>query len=303
VARIAPTLLVLALLAATAAAFVVTEALKLRPSPISAVSVDPKVVSPVAHTRTTIAFRLRARSRITVQIVRDDKVVRTLVHAQLRPRGRQVLTWNGLGDGGARLPDGPYAVRVEFAHGHLKRILMPNPLAVDTTPPVVSHPRIQPNVISPDGDGHSDRAHVTFQTNEPARGVLYVNGRFCEKNYFPRLQNGFEWNGCGGHAPVGIYHLSVAAIDPAKNLGKPVPAGTVVVRFVLLGRSRIAVAPGGRFQVAVSADHNPLRWFLGKRQGRFHGHVLRLVAPTQAGLYRLRVGYHGRYAVAKVLVR
>jgi hypothetical protein len=304
-ARIAPTLLVLALLAATAAAFVVTEALKLRPSPIIRVHVDP-VVSPICkceHDRATISFGLRKRSRVTVQIVSAGRVVRTLVRARVRLRGRLVLMWNGRGDGNVRLPDGPYAVRVEFPRGHLRRIDMPNPLRVDTRAPRVLHVSVKPNPISPDGDDFSDRAHVRFTLSEPARGVIYVDGVQTVLAKFARTSDDLNWNGrLGGRIARGRHRISFAAIDPAGNRGKPVAVGIEVVRFVTLGRREVHVGRGARFQLTVSADNPNLRWQLGIRHGTFHGHVLRLTAPLSRGRYRLLVGYAAHRAVATVVV-
>jgi len=80
-ARIATTLLVLALLGGTAAAFAVTEGLKLEKSPILSTRVT-KEFSPTCGCPTrvaTISFRLRKADRLRLQIVRGDAVVRTLV--------------------------------------------------------------------------------------------------------------------------------------------------------------------------------------------------------------------------------
>ncbi len=81
-ARYAPIALVLALLAATAAAFALTESLKLEKSPITGTKVS-KTFSPICKCPTRaarIAFRLRTANRLTTVIVDSGgKVVRTLV--------------------------------------------------------------------------------------------------------------------------------------------------------------------------------------------------------------------------------
>ena len=86
-ARIATTVLVLGLLGGTAAAFAVTEGLKLEPSPILSPRIA-KVFSPACDCPTRvaeIAFRLRKPDNIRVQIVRGGTVVRTRACAR---RGR-----------------------------------------------------------------------------------------------------------------------------------------------------------------------------------------------------------------------
>ena len=70
-ARLLSTLLVLGLLGGTAAAFAVTEHLKLVRSPILSTQVDNKVFSPVCRCSTEkarIHFRLRQADRVTLSI-------------------------------------------------------------------------------------------------------------------------------------------------------------------------------------------------------------------------------------------
>jgi hypothetical protein len=101
----------------------------------------------------------------------------------------------------------------------------------------------------------------------------------------------------------GPHRISFAAIDPAGNRSRPVRVGTVVVRFVTLGRHTVTVAPGARIQLTVSADHPVLQWRLDGRRGTFKGHVLRVPAPRKPGRYRLSVGYSSHRPVATVIVR
>ena len=81
-ARLLPIALVVALLVGTAAAFAVTERLKLVRSPIAAPEID-RVFSPVCdceRDEAAIAFRLREADRVDLAIVDGDgDVVRTLV--------------------------------------------------------------------------------------------------------------------------------------------------------------------------------------------------------------------------------
>ena len=74
-ARLASTVLVVALLAATATAFALTEGLKLEPSPILGTRVD-KVFSPVCRcesARARISFRLREADRLDIALVDSDE--------------------------------------------------------------------------------------------------------------------------------------------------------------------------------------------------------------------------------------
>jgi len=83
--------LVLALLGCTAAAFAVTEGLKLEKSPITDTKVD-KVVAPdsASNSIAGITFVLRRPDRLTVQIVNGNgNVIRTLERGKAARRGTQ----------------------------------------------------------------------------------------------------------------------------------------------------------------------------------------------------------------------
>ena len=90
-ARIASTVLVVALLAATAAAFALTQGLKNQPAAIFGTDVD-KVFSPVCgylSDTATIAFKLRKPDRLDVTVVDgSDHVVRTIEHGRAYEIGR-----------------------------------------------------------------------------------------------------------------------------------------------------------------------------------------------------------------------
>jgi hypothetical protein len=118
VRRVAVTVLVVALLVGTAAAFAVTEALKLEPSPV----VKPRLTDEYTPgcrecrpRRAVVSFRLRHPDRLDVEIVSDGDAVRTLATDRAFDAGRLRLRWNGRDDGGAFVPPGTYRVRVHIA--------------------------------------------------------------------------------------------------------------------------------------------------------------------------------------------
>ncbi|MEZ5064884.1 MAG: SMP-30/gluconolactonase/LRE family protein [bacterium] len=63
--------------------------------------------------RSSLSYELPRRGTVSVAVydVRG-RVVRTLVSDREQSAGRHQVTWDGLGDGGARVPDGVYFVRV-----------------------------------------------------------------------------------------------------------------------------------------------------------------------------------------------
>lgn len=294
--RLLSTLLVVALLGGTAAAFAVTQGLKIEPSPILAPRIA-KVFSPVCDCSTrvaTIQFKLRKPDRVRLEIVGDDHVVRTLVPGKRLRRGKVAYTWNGRDDRGRFVAQGVYRPRVHLAGQH-RTIDLPNEMRVDTTAPEIALVSVIPRRLSPDRDGRGDRVVVSYRTSEPAHGILLVDG---QRVVFTRRQlphSSLAWNGrvAGTAVAAGVHRLRLAAEDRAGNVSAPGKPFDVVVRYVTLSRDRIAAKAGTRFGVRVSADA-PVHWWLGARSGTAKPGLLVLRAPAHRGRYTLtvRVGDH-----------
>ena len=308
VARFASTVLVVALLAATTAAFALTEGLKLEPSPITGPIDVTKVFSPVCDCETaaaTIGFRLRERDVLDVAVVDGGgRVVATVARGDAHPAGLVSYTWDGRDDDGRVLTEGEYRPRV-----HLRRerqtITLPNPIRVDVTAPVVGEVQVAPRVISPDGDGRADSVGVRYRFSEDARALLFVDGERRVQTRHARAESRLRWSGRvdGRGLPAGTYQLAIAARDPAGNVSEPTELVPLRIRYVALGRPRVDVAAGGRFAIRVSADARTVRWQLGRRSGTAAPGTLRLRAPLQKGRFTLVVSARGHSARAAVYVR
>jgi len=304
VSRLLSTVLVVGLLGGTAAAFAVTEGLKLQKSPITSTKVD-SIFSPVCGCKTgraSIRFNLRKGDRLTVAIERGGKVVRTIVRGRPTPRGRVRVLWDGKDDSGVLLPDGSYMPRVHLAHAH-KTIVLPNPIRVDTRPPRVSDVHVLRREISPDRDRRHDLLRVRYRVDEPARATLYVNGVRRVVGRFPRLSDELRWFGrVGGHGvPAGRYRLAIAARDVAGNLSKPIPIGTLRVHYIALAQRVLRVRAGTKFRVRALTDAPNVRWRLGKRSGVGRRKLV-LRAPVKPGRYHLLVQVNRHAARALVVV-
>jgi flagellar hook capping protein FlgD len=306
VARLLSTLLVLGLLGGTAAAFAVTEHLKLERSPIYQTRVD-KVFSPVCRCSTSkasIAFRLRKADRVTVVIERSGTIVRTIVADRAAPRGKFSVRWDGLRDDGRLAGDGVYKPRVHLARQH-RTIVLPNPFRLDTEPPQVTVLGWIPrrHVLTPDRNFRHERLEVRYRVSEPAHVVLYVNGERRYRSQTQQLTGAARWfgrvNGRGVRA--GSYRITLAARDLAGNLSPQVRVGTLFVRYVRLPHRVYRVVAGTRFGTRVRTDSPGVRWRLGPRSGT-GSRVLVLRAPKQPGRYRLTVavGDHEAHAVVVV---
>jgi hypothetical protein len=291
VARLPQMIVVLVLLGATAAAFAVTERLKLERSPITGTQVD-RVFSPVcecARDSARISFVLRQPGRITVDLLdRDRRSVRTLVRDSDEPRGRVSYVWDGRDDLDRVVAEDVYRPRVRLQQ-HGRTIVLPNPIRVDTTAPSVELVRVTPRVFSADGDSRRDRVTARYRIDEPARAMMLVDGRRRVMSRFLRTGGTLIWFGRIGGEPVrpGVYEIRLRAVDRAGNRSTRTGAVNVRVRYVALSRDRIEVAAGGRLSVRVSTDALSYRWRFAGGTGIGRSRLLRLRAPVEPGTYSL----------------
>ena len=275
---------------ATTAAFALTEGLKLQKSPSSGTKVD-EIFSPVCDCEkdaALIRFSLRERDRLDVSIVDgDEHVVRTIVRNEDEAAGRS----SSAGRQGRRRQGAPRG-RVPAAI-HLRRerrtILMPNPIRIDVTPPVVEAARARPRVSRrmATGEARSGCRLVPVRASLRRR-LLYVNGTKRVETLFARERDKLSVvrprrRERGATRP---YVLNVRARDPAGNLG---PARAPRHRH-RCATSRSAgrgwsCSRGARFPIRVSSDARRVRWTLGGRSGLARPGTLRLRAPLQPGRF------------------
>jgi FlgD Ig-like domain len=299
VRRLPQTLIVLALLAATAAAFAVTERLKLEKSPITGTRVD-KVFSPVCECARDIAeisFRLRGGQVVTVDMLDSNgRPVRTLVRNKRERAGRVTYVWDGRDDAGRVVPEGIYRPRVRLRR-HGRTIVLPNPIRVDTRAPKITLTRVFPRMFSPDGDGNADRVTAEYEIDEPARAMMLVNGRRRVLSKFRETEGRLVWFGRIGGVPVrsGDYEIRLRAFDRAGNRSVRTRAVTVRVRYVELVPDRVEAVAGRRFGIGVATDADAYRWLFDGRRGKYRKPVLVLRAPDEPGTYVLYVVV-GRWA-------
>jgi hypothetical protein len=293
------TLIVLALLGATAAAFAVTERLKLERSPITGTKVD-KVFSPVCEClrdAAVLSFVLRRPETVTVDILgADGRSVRTLVRKQHEPKGRVSYVWDGFDNGGRIVPDGIYRPRIHLRR-HGRTIVLPNRIRVDTTAPTIRVLSVTPRVFSPDGDSRRDRITTRFEIDELAHAMMLVNGRRRVFDRYRKTQGKLVWFGLirGHPARPGRYEIRLRAVDQAGNRSARTRAVFVRVRYIEFVRDTVNAVAGKRFGIGVSTDARSYRWVFDGRKGRTSGHRLVLRAPDTPGTYVVYV-VSGRFA-------
>ena len=300
-ARVLSTAFLMGLLAATAAAFALTEGAKLELSPIYKTYVAP-VFSP-GITNGDIRFKLRKTDHLSLWMTRDGKRVATIVTGHTYRPGWVRVVFTGVTADGITLPDGVYVPVVHLGRTH-RTITIPSKMRLDTRAPVIRVPHRIYTHISPDGDGHHDAFVVKYSLDGPAQGILIVNHRRVEVTRGQKLRGTLVWNGKFGGKPAapGNYTLQASARDAAGNVAKPFPFAVVTVRYLELGRTHILAKPGARFAVRVLTDAPVVSWRLNGGRGESRSHTLRFRASTKPGVYRLYVEAAGHAAKALVVV-
>ena len=118
--RIAVTVVVLVLVAGTAAAFALAERLKLERSPVVPTSFT-REFSPVCDCDTataTLNLRFRRPETVTARIVTPSgDVVQTLAERERVDPGSTAYVWDGRDAAGTIVPDGRYLLRLDFVRG------------------------------------------------------------------------------------------------------------------------------------------------------------------------------------------
>jgi FlgD Ig-like domain len=299
----------LGLLIATAAAFAVTERLKLVKSPITGPHIS-KVFSPTcgcARGKANVSLRLRHSDRITLTVLDSHRdVVRTLAADLHVPRGRSVFRWDGTTDAGKRASDGAYRVQIHLEGQH-RTILLPNLVELDTTAPQVEDATANRLQFSPDGDHLADSVSIRYALSKPAHALVYLDGQRIIRSRSHKPRGAVVWGGRleGAVLPPGRVTLTLGAVDLA---GNATPAADrarvdVEIRYIALASHRISgVSRRARFDIGVSTDARRYTWRLGAREGVAAGPVLRLRAPKKRGSYTLTVAEQGHVDQAVVVV-
>ena len=268
------------LLGATTIAFAVTEGLKLELSPVTRVFVD-KVFSPTCDCRTdqaAIRFSLRKTDTLTLSVVNaHGHVVRTLVDSVKTNKGIVIAYWDGRDNGAQVVLDGAYQPRVHLKRAH-RTILLPNPIRVDTKPPLVKIVRVRPRVFRP-----GQRLTVRYHVSEPAQVSIYVGSVRVVRGRTSKTSASLNWYGVSARVPHGFgpgtYELKLVGRDIAGNISSPSRA------------------------VRLETDGRLYRWRLAGQGGVSRARQLVVRAPQRPGRYTFVVHERGDHAAARVIVR
>lgn len=286
-----------ALIAATVAAFFITQHLKVTtPLIAGAPRPSPEVIDPlggtacggVNHRVMKISFYLLHRSDVVDVYVVDQSgnIVSTLATNRHMRRGIRnpdgEFVWNGFEDSGRIAPDGTYYIRVALIHqGRTVTIsgpTGPEPVKVKTVPPAPRVVSVTPKLIPQRGQRF---VTIRYAGNEDRGGTIQIYRTDLPGQ--PRLVKSFltpwhgqtaRWDGLirGRPAPAGVYLVGLDVTDAACNTGHfptalpPVPGSTpgagVTVRYLAAQPPLDPVRAGSSAAVYVDSRQRPYRWAL-----------------------------------------
>ena len=212
--------LVAALVAATAAAFFVTERAKLATALVAGTRID-KTFSPVcdcSHDVGHVVFRLLRPTRVAVSMVdASTKHVVAIFRSSRAAKGWLHLRWSGRERSGKPYADGTYFPQLSFPALH-RTLRLPSTIVLDTDSPRIDAARareLRASVV------------VNYRFGEHAQAALFVDGRRTELTRFAPNASMLRWS--DRRLAPGTYRLSLGAIDLAGNRSARHPLGRLVV--------------------------------------------------------------------------
>ena len=299
--RVFTTVTLLGLLVATAAAFAITEHLKLIKSPVFVTEVSngagkpTKLFSPVCrcpNSRARITIRLRHHDHVTVTIVdADSQQVATIASDKsVGGHAPQHFVWDGRTADGTLAPDGVYHPWVTLSHARWTGRFTNN-ITLDTTPPEASATGGKPDHVFFAGPGRTVAINYTFSKN--AHAVVYLGLRPTTLGRTTQTAGQGQVGGDGWRQVASRGDATPSRSVRKDRAGNRTPAEKrmtvkVDVRYVELTPERVVVHGGSPFRVHVETAARRYTWRLGKRHGSRHGKLLRLRAPTTPGHVQAR---------------
>jgi hypothetical protein len=218
--RWGPTVIVVALLSATAVAFATTERQKLEKTPFSVLQLT-QAFSP-KRAAATIRLRLFHPHLVTVVILdAHDRPVATLVREQRVEPGIVEYHWR------ATAPDGVYTPRVTLDTG--REFTLPRQIRVDSVSPTARLVSYRPHVLHRSA---KPNVTITYRLSESAHVIVYVNGRRAAVSGSNNRSDSVDVSARrnGARLPRGRYRLQLAAVDLAGNIGARTPVFVLRVR-------------------------------------------------------------------------
>lgn len=319
------------LVAATFAAFFVTQRLKHSPTVVQRVFATPffSPRSTTRHTEEKISFRIKRADQITVTVVapNGDDVATLERDFHLAAYTQLSLRWGGYVDSTPRRPaaDGVYRIRVRL-HDQGRSVVLPRQFTLHATPPRPVIASVQPAILPAGGPatvmfdpvGARSPQLTVYRTDvSPPRAVATlapVPG-----------SNTATWDGRrhGRKVGPGTYLVSIRVVDVEGNVGQtpaalPAVAGEIVpghagvtVRYLGVEPPSGSTLAGAPLLVGVDARKAGYSWSLthlgasrARQRGSSAAPLLKLLAPNGiSGVYLLGVQSAGHSTQVPIVVQ
>ena len=221
--RLSRAALAIALLGATAIAFVLTERVKLQRALVTGTRIT-KEFSPTCRCNQNVAhltFRVLRRARVTVEIVNAaGRPIDALLRDKLLSPGWEYLTWRGRTPLGSVVADERATDLWSRTRVVAQDLDLPSPVTVDTDPDLL---KLHAKLLA------DHRVVLRYTFGEPTQALLLVDGRRAVLTRSSRPTGTIDWSGTlsdGAHLTAGVHHLSLSGIDLAGNRARPEAALT-----------------------------------------------------------------------------
>ncbi len=300
-----------ALLAAAAGAFALTEGAKTTLSPIYGTKID-KVFSPTCNPHVCarrvaeIAFKIRSPEHLDVWMIDAHGTrVATILAGRFYQRGTVRLVFTGHTASGALLHDGPYVPVVRLVGDH-RTITLPNVIELDTkAPTVLRYPHQLRALLAPGAVGRAHVLRFPYLLSGAAHAILFADGHRVALTYRQRPRGALQWNGTIDRRAVapGTYTLEIAAQDEAGNRSRPIVFAHVRVAYLELSPAKLTLRPRVHFTVTLPVRPARVSWLFAGARGVSSAARIHLRAPRKRGRYTLFVHAGGHAASVLVVVR
>lgn len=202
------------------------------------VQVDPPLVRPDGNGiagQAQIRYAVSRRANVTVSLLGSEGKVFVIRDSILRAADQYAIRFDGTvatGTGTDRqvLPNGDYGVKIKAVDLEGEQMELGDTVSIrdaDTVPLEISNLVVRPETITPNNDGESDEATVSYSLSKEAEVTVFLTD--AEGN-FALLQQptdqqgeaglGIPWDGKENGSrllPNGSYSLHVKAVDKAGN--------------------------------------------------------------------------------------
>jgi hypothetical protein len=171
-----------------------------------------------------VNVRLRVPGTLSLEVQRDGRTVRRLAEGS-RPAGRVLVSWDGRDAGGARVPDGTYALKLDARAGE-RKFRTTRKVILDTDAPAIARFAVRSTSLA--GEAGEAACRVTVTPADPGSLTIEAlgprGGRVQALGPRPARAGkaaGWAWRARtrrGEAVPPGLYVLRATLADTARNL-------------------------------------------------------------------------------------